>query len=496
MSVNCYEQVCKAANVEPYRQRPQLLSFTEPNQLVSKGLNERLVAGLQVLLECITQDDREVKQVDRLLLDKYIAMVDHIVSLQLDEILHHDEFQALESLWRSAAYVVGQCELRANSQIELLDVSQTELLEDFKDASDLTQSGLYQQVYTQEYDSPGGEPFAAIITPFTFTASHQDMTLLHACAQVAARTHCPFLAAVGPEFFHKQTIDEVVNIEDLATYLDRAEFIRWHQFRDSEVSRYVGLTLPNFLLRLPYGEQNPVREFHYQERVFADLAKDYLWGSATYPLAVNLLKSFRDHGWCVNIRGPEGGGKVSQLLLHEYDLECGRLTKIPTQCLISETCELALAELGFIPLSYYKGSDAACYFSVNSVQKPKVYDNDVATANSRINARLPYIFLSSRIAHYLKVLQREKIGSNTTRAELEKQLNAWLQTLVTHMNNPSPELTAKHPLRSGQVEVFSTPDDPGHYQIQLTAVPHFQIEGMDVSLSLTSQLPVRQQQKT
>ena len=489
---NCYELVCEAAAVEPFRERPQLLSFIQPSQLANKGLNERLVAGLQVLMECVSDDKFEIDKVDRLLLDRYIATIDHVIGLQLDEILHHDEFQALESLWKSTDYITQQTELNQNLQLELLDVSKDQLQTDFDEASDLTQTGLFQQIYIDEYDSPGGEPFAAMITPYEFTASHQDIKLLRDCAQVSARTHCPFLASVGPTFFDKDTFDDVINIEELGTFLDRAEYIRWQQFRETEAARYVGLTLPKFLLRLPYGEQNPVRKLSYREHVEADNAKDYLWGSATYPLAVNLLKSFRDHGWCVNIRGPEGGGKVSQLLLHQHDLECGTLTKIPTQCRISETHELAFAEHGFIPLSYYKGSDNACFFSVNSVQKPALYDSDLATANSRINARLPYIFLSSRIAHYLKVLQREKIGSNTTQAELEKQLNEWLQTLVTHMNNPSAELTAKHPLRSGSVKVLESRDDPGYYQVQLTAVPHFQIEGMDVSLNLTSQLPTRQ----
>lgn len=490
--LNCYEQVCAAAAVEPYQQQPQLLSFIHPNDLANKALNERLVAGLQVLLECIAEDKLAIEKVDRVLIDRYIAMIDHVIGQQLDLILHHPEFQALEALWRGTEYVVMQA-TDHNTQLEILDINQQQLQDDFQAASDLTQSGLYQQIYTNEYDSPGGEPFTAIITPYEFTATHQDIELLRACAWVAARTHCPFLATVSPTFFHKQTLDEVVNIEDIKTYLDRAEYIRWHQFRDSEVARYVGLTLPKFLLRLPYGEQNPVRHFAYQESIVSKQAEDYLWGSATYPLAVNLMRSFRDHGWCVNIRGPEGGGKVEKLLLHEYNLEAGTLHKIPTQCVISETCELALADLGFIPLSYYKSSDSACFFSVNSVHRPAIYDNYQATATNRINARLPYIFLSSRIAHYLKVLQREKIGSNTTRDELEKQLNTWLQTLVTHMNNPSPELTAKHPLRAGEVKVAAVADDPGYYQIQLTATPHFQIEGMNVNLSLTSQLLTRQQ---
>jgi type VI secretion system protein ImpC len=248
------------------------------------------------------------------------------------------------------------------------------------------------------------------------------------------------------------------------------------------------LAWPRFLLRMPYGSDNPVRGFWYEEKVY-DSAEKYLWGCASFAFAANIARSFKEHGWAVNIRGPEAGGKVEHLPLHQYDVGRGLMSKIPIETIIPETRELELAHLGFIPLSYYKNSDYACFFSANSVQKPAVYLSQEATANSRINARLPYIFLSARIAHYLKVLQRETIGSNVGRLKLEERLNEWLQTLVTKMRNPEPEQIAKHPLRDGRVEVRAIEDNPGFYRVELYAMPHFQIEGIDVSLSVVGKMP-------
>ena len=361
--------------------------------------------------------------------------------------------------------------------------------DDFDDASDLTQSGLYQQVYA-EYDTPGGEPFTAMISPIEFDSSATDIKLLKDISKVASASHSPFIATVGNKFFKKKSIDEFTQIEDIVSYMERADYIRWNAFRETEDARYIGLTLPRFLLRLPFGEDNPVKKFNYEEKAL-ESSKDYLWGAASFAFATNLSSSFKNYGWCVNIRGPESGGKIENLPLHQFDAGRGFQTKIPTEVLIPETRELALADLGFIPLSYYKNSDFACFFSANSTQRPALFSDDKATSNSRINARLPYIFLSSRIAHYLKVLQRENIGSSVSRHEQEESLNHWLSSLITKMNNPGPELAATHPLREGYVKVHDHPENSGHYRVELFAVPHFQIEGMDVKLSLVGQLPAK-----
>jgi type VI secretion system protein ImpC len=329
-----------------------------------------------------------------------------------------------------------------------------------------------------------------MIANYEFDSSAPDIALLREISRVASVTHCPFIASIGPQFFGKKTIDEVANIQDLANYMERAEFIKWNSFRETDDARYIGLTLPRFMLRLPYGEQNPVTSFNYNENVADIDHKKFLWGNASFAFASNLTRSFREFGWTVNIRGPEAGGKIENLLLHQYDVGRGTQTKIPSETLIPETRELEFANLGFIPLSYYKNSDFACFFSANSVQKPALYTTPEATANSRINSRLPYIYLSSRLGHYLKVLQRENIGATKNRTELEAELNDWLQTLVTKLNNPGPQLAATHPLKEAKIEVVPVLDNPGFYRVNMFVIPHFQIEGVDVRLSLVAQMPV------
>jgi type VI secretion system protein ImpC len=483
-----YHTLCDTADIVPCVDPINLISFLQRDEFINKSLAERLTAGIQVLLQWLARDRHAVQRIDSSLIDYYISRIDELMSQQMDEILHHPQLQAVESLWRSLQYLIERNDPNANTKIEILDVTQQQLAEDFAEASDLTQSGLYQQIYTGEYDMPGGEPFAAMVTPFQFTANHADVTLLTQLAEIATTAHCPLLANAGADFFHKQDFDQVMQIDDLNSYLERAEYIRWNAFRHAEAARYVGLALPRILMRLPYDTDNYRSDFIYQESVNG-VTDNYLWGAASFAMAGNLLRSFAEYGWCVNIRGPDSGGKIDRLLLHQYDVGHGLQTKIPVEVLIAETQELCLAELGLMPLSYYKNSDMACFFSANSLQKPAMFSTREATANSRINARLPYVLLTCRLAHYLKVLQREQIGSNISRSELENQLNQWLQTLVTKMNNPTPELAAKHPLREGYVTVAATEDNPGFYRVNLYAIPHFQVEGLDVKLSLVAKLP-------
>lgn len=285
-------------------------------------------------------------------------------------------------------------------------------------------------------------------------------------------------------------MDEVAAIKDIGNYFDRAEYIKWQAFRDSDDARYIGLTLPRVLGRLPYGPDTvPVRTFNYVEEVAGPDHDKYLWTNAAFAFGANMIKSFVSNGWCVQIRGPKAGGAVTDLPIHLYDLGTGNQVKIPSEVMIPETREFEFANLGFIPLSYYKNRDYACFFSANSAQKPALYDTDEATANSRINARLPYIFLLSRISHYLKLIQRENIGTTKDRRLLEIELNNWINTLVTEMTDPSDDLQASHPLREAHIVVEDIDDNPGFFRVKLYAVPHFQVEGLDVNLSLVSQMP-------
>lgn len=477
--MNHYESLCESANITPITQTPDLQHFNNLQTMAERSTSERLTAALQVFLNLALEENGPIKQVDKFLLDQFIGRIDLMINQQLDTILHDENFQQLESLWTSLKYLVDRTDFRANTKIEILDITKEALQEDFKEAQDITHSGLYKHIYIQEYDTPGGEPIGAVISDYEFENNNHDLNLLENIAQIASRTHCPFIGNIGAKFFHKHSLDEVMQIDDLPNYMERAEYIRWSAFRQTEAARYIGLTLPQFLLRLPYEHEN----------VLDKTAKKYLWGKSSFAFATTLTRSFKEYGWTVNIRGPESGGKIENLVLHHYDVGRGLQTKIPSEILIPESRELELAQLGFIPLSYYKNSNFACFFSANSIQKPIIYDTPEATANSRINARLPYIFLSSRLGHYLKVLQRENIGSAKTKEELELELNRWLNTLITQMNNPGPELMASHPLREGKIEVIPLPDNPGYYRVNLFVMPHFQVEGIDVRLSLVAQLP-------
>ncbi|HHY7755236.1 TPA: type VI secretion system contractile sheath large subunit, partial [Escherichia coli] len=415
------------------------------------------------------------------LIDHHIAELDDQISRQLDAVLHHPEFQKVESLWRGVKSLVDKTDFRRNVKIELLDLSKDDLRQDFEDAPEIIQSGLYLQTYVAEYDTPGGEPIAALVSAWEFDASAQDVALLKNISRVAASAHMPFIGSVGPAFFRKETMEEVAAIKDIGNHFERAEYIKWNAFRETDDARYIGLVMPRVLGRLPYGPDTvPVRSFNYVEEVKGPDHHKYLWTNASFAFAANMVRSFVTNGWCVQIRGPQAGGAVQDLPIHLYDLGTGNQVKIPSEVMIPETREFEFANLGFIPLSYYKNRDYACFFSANSTQKPALYDTPDATANSRINARLPYIFLLSRVAHYLKMIQRENIGTTKDRRLLELELNTWLRGLVTEMTDPGDELQASHPLRDGKVVVEDIEDNPGFFRVKLYAIPHFQVEGMDV----------------
>lgn len=467
-----------------------LMQFREESDIAEIEANKRVTAALRVFIGAIAEGTSSVEKIDKTMLDQQIAAIDEKLSSQLDAILHNPEFQKLESAWKGMKFLVDRTDFRKNIKIEMVNVSKQALLEDFEDSPETVQSGLYKHIYTQEYDTPGGEPVGAIVSNYEFTSKPQDVTLLQNVSKVSAAAHCPFIASVGAQFFNKKNPSELPAIEDLSNYMERAEYLKWKSFRESEDSRYVGLTLPRFLLRLPYGPDTiPVKEFVYKEKVTGDQHDKYLWGNASFAMAANLSRSFADNGWCVQIRGPEAGGKVEDLPIHLYDVGRGNQMKIPTEILIPETREFEFANQGFIPLSFYKNRNYACFFSANSTQKPQLYDDPNVTANSRINSRLPYIFLTSRLAHYLKVIQRENIGATKNATALQEELNNWIKNLVTEMKAPSPSVAAQRPLSAAKVTVSEIADNPGFFRVAMAVSPHFQVEGIDVNLQLVSQMP-------
>ncbi|KVX20857.1 type VI secretion system contractile sheath large subunit [Burkholderia ubonensis] len=428
------------------------------------------------------------------LLDWCLADLDEQLGRQLDAILHHPAFQALESTWRGLQFLVDRTDFRQNAKIEVLDVSKEALHQDFEDTPDIIQSGLFRLTYVGEYDMPGGQPIAAIISAFEFDHRAQDIALLRNISKVAAAAHMPFIGAASPAFFDKPSMEAVAGIRDLPIWFERAEYLKWKGFRETDDARYVALTMPRFLARLPYGPDTlSVRTFNYTENVRDAGRSAYLWTSAAFAFAVNIVRSFVRNGWCVQIRGPHAGGLIDDIPVHRYDLGAGQLGKICTEALISETRENEFSDIGLIPLSYTSNHDQTCFFSAHSTQRPRTYDARDASANSRINARLPYIFLLSRIAHYLKLIQRENIGTTRDRRLLELELNNWIKSLVTEMTDPGDDLQAAHPLREAKVTVEDIEDNPGFFRIKLFIVPHFQIEGVDINLSLVSQMPKAKQ---
>ncbi|WP_267375102.1 type VI secretion system contractile sheath large subunit [Snodgrassella sp. B3882] len=485
-----YESLFDKINLNTVSTAPTFDHFTNNTALSESATNERISVAINVFLKMIQDSSQTVDRLDKTLLDFHIAKLDKLISNQLDNILHHPEFQAIEGTWRGLKFLVDRTDFRQNVKIDVLDISKDALIRDFEDSPEVIQSGLYSHTYINEYDTPGGQPFASIISAYEFNRSPQDIELLRNISKVSAAAHMPFIGSVGAEFFGKESMEEVASIKDIGNYFDRAEYIKWNSFRNTDDARYIGLTLPRFLARLPYGSDTvPVRSFNYTEEVKGPDHNRYLWSNATFAFAANMVRSFIKNGWCVQIRGPQAGGMIENLPIHLYDLGSGAQMKIPTEVLIPETREFEFANLGFVPLSFYKNHDFACFFSANSTQKPALYDTKEATANSRINSRLPYIFLLSRLAHYLKLIQRENIGMTKDRRVLEVEMNNWIQNLVTEMTDPSDELQASHPLRQAKVMVEDIEDNPGFFKIKLFVIPHFQIEGMDINLSLVSQMP-------
>jgi type VI secretion system protein ImpC len=448
--------------------------------------------GVEALIAQLIEPGREVAKISKAVVDEMIAEIDKKLSLQLDAILHHQDVQKLESAWRSLHYLINNTDFRENIKLEVLNVSKEDLLEDFEDAPEIVKSGLYKTAYTAEYGQFGGQPYAAIVGNYEFGAGPQDIKLLQNLASVGAMSHAPFLAAAGEEMFGVEDFRELPNLKDLKSIFEGPQYTKWQSFRESEDSRYVGLTVPRFLLRLPYGpDTQPVKAFNYIENVSAD-HNEYLWGNAAFPFAARLTDSFAKYRWCANIIGPKGGGSVEDLPLHQYEALGAIQTKIPTEVLISERREFELAEEGFIALTMRKGSDNAAFFSANSVQKPKFFgiskEGKEAELNYKLGLQLPYMFVANRLAHYLKVIQRENIGTWKERSDLQRELNNWITQYVVNMDNPAPEVRSRRPLRAAEVTVEDVEGEPGWYKVGLKVRPHFKYMGAFFTLSLVGKL--------
>jgi type VI secretion system protein ImpC len=430
--------------------------------------------------------------VNKQLVDRMIAEIDRKIGHQMDAILHHQPLQELESAWRGLKLLVDRTDFRENIKIEILHVTKEELLDDFESCGDITRSGLYKHVYTAEYGQFGGEPIASIVSNYTFGPSAPDIKLLSYAASVGAMAHAPFLAAAGAEFLNLSSFQDLPNLKEVKDIFEGPRFAKWRGLRESEDARYLGLTMPRFLLRQPYDPlENPTRSFVYRETIAGD-HDNYLWGNTSYLLASRITDSFAKYRWCPNIIGPQSGGAVDDLPVHLYE-SLGQLqAKIPTEVLVSDRKEFELSEEGFIPLTMRKDSDNAAFFSANSVQKPKRFqktpEGQHAQTNYKLGTQLPYMFIVNRLAHYIKVLQREQIGSWKERQDLERELNGWLKQYIADQESPSSDVRSRRPLRAAKVQVHDVAGNPGWYQVSLAVRPHFKYMGANFELSLVGRL--------
>jgi type VI secretion system protein ImpC len=426
-----------------------------------------------------------------MMINARIAQIDHLVSIQLNEVMHHVSFQKLEATWRGIKYLMDQSETGVMLKIRVLNCSKKELLKDLQRAPEFDQSALFKKVYEEEYGIFGGAPFGALVGDYEFGRHPEDIELLDQVSHVAAAAHAPFCTAANSDMLNLPSWTSLDAPRDLAKIMDTTEYAKWKGFRQSEDSRYVALALPRVLGRLPYGKDTkPVEEFSYEEHVDGTEHSKYLWMNAAFALASRMTTSFSQYGMCVAMRGVEGGGLVTGLPVHNFYTDDGDVAmKCPTEMPITDRREKELADLGFVPLVHCKDTDYAAFFSVQSAQKPKLYDTDSANANARLSTQIPYIMAVSRFAHYLKAMMRDKIGSFMSRTDAEIFLNRWITRYVVPDDTASPQMKARCPLREARVDVTEIPGKPGCYRAVAFLRPHFQLEELTVSLRLVADLP-------
>jgi type VI secretion system protein ImpC len=420
-----------------------------------------------------------------------IAAIDQLISAQLNEIMHAEEFQKLEASWRGLQHLVFESETGTMLKIRVLNTPKKDLLRDMERAPEFDQSALFKKVYEEEFGTFGGSPIGALIGDYEFSNHPQDILLLEKISQVAAAAHAPFISAASPQLFGWDSFSDLQEVRDLAKIFDRTEFAKYRSFRESEDSRYVGLTLPHTLMRLPYGKETvPTETFNFEEDVDGTDHKKYLWGNAAYSFGTRMTESFAMYHWCVSIRGVEGGGLVQGLPTHTFRTDEGEVAlKCPTEIAITDRREKEFSDLGFIPLVHCKGTDYAAFFGAQSANRPVKYDSDAANANARLSTQLQYMMAVSRFAHYLKAMMRDKIGSFMSRTDCERFLNQWITNYVTADDNASPATKAQYPLREASVEVSEVPGKPGVYRAIAFLKPHFQLDELSVSLRLVAELP-------
>ncbi|NGM19847.1 type VI secretion system contractile sheath large subunit [Roseomonas stagni] len=456
-------------------------------QELIKALTEEALKGTVTFSRNLTQT-----------FDRAIAAIDAKVSEQLNAVMHHPRFTQLEGSWRGLHYLVSNSETGTSLKIRMLQASKRDISRDLQRAVEFDQSQLFKKLYENEFGTPGGEPYGAIVGDYEWTAHPDDVETLRLISNVAAGAFAPFISGVGAGMFGMQDWRELSKPRDLAKIFETQEYAKWRSFRESEDARFVALVMPRVIARLPYGAATkPVEEFAYEEapRNADGSARsmdhnEYCWMNAAYVKAARLTDAFAQYGFCTAIRGAEGGGKVANLPNHVFTSDDGDSdAKCPTEIGITDRREAELSGLGFLPLCHYKNTDYAVFFGSQSVQKPKKYDRPEATANAAISARLPYLMATSRFAHYLKVMARDKIGSFMEASDCEIWLNRWIQNYVNPMEGAGQESRAKYPLREAQIEVKEVPGKPGVYNAVAHLRPWLQMEELTTSMRMVARIP-------
>lgn len=430
-------------------------------------------------------------------INQAITAIDAKISSQLNAIMHHPDFQKLEGTWRGLNYLIMNSETGSSLKVRLLNCSKRELFKNLTKASEFDQSAIFKKIYETEFGSPGGEPYGALIGDYEFTNHPEDIELLTQMSSVAAAAFAPFITAASPKMFGFDEFTELSRPRDLEKIFDSAEYAKWRSFRESEDSRFVTLTMPRTLARLPYGENTKVvEEFDFEESPIengvprAMKHEDYCWMNSSYVLGARLTDAFAQHGWCTAIRGAEGGGKVENLPSHTFVSDDGDTDQqCPTEIGITDRREAELSKLGFLPLCHYRGTDYAVFFGAQTSQKPKKYDRPEATANAAISARLPYVMATSRFAHYLKIMGRDKVGSFMEASDCEKWLNRWIINYVNGNPDAGQDMKAKYPLAEAKVEVREIPGKPGSFNAIAWLRPWLQMEELTTSLRMVARIP-------
>jgi type VI secretion system protein ImpC len=423
-----------------------------------------------------------------------IAEIDKQLTDQVNVILHNERFQQVESAWRGLHYLVNNTETDELLKIRVLNISKKDLgrtLKKYKGAA-WDQSPVFKRLYEEEFGQLGGEPYGCLVGDYYFDHSGPDVELLGEMAKISAAIHAPFIAGTAPSLLQMESWSELSNPADLTKVFSTPEYASWRSLRESEDARYLGLAMPRFLARRPYGaKSNPVEEFDFEEDTAGADSSKYAWANAAYAMAVNINRSFKLYGWCSRIRGIESGGSVEGLPTHAFPTDDGGIDmKCPTEIAISDRREAELAKNGFMPLIHKKNSDFAAFIGAQSLQKPAAYDDPDATANANLAARLPYLFATCRFAHYLKCIVRDKIGSFKERADMQVWLQSWIMQYVDgDPQHSSEDVKARKPLAAAEVVVEEVEGNPGYYTSKFFLRPHYQLEGLTVSLRLTSKLP-------